>query len=852
MASDLGVRDSVRRSSQLGRACPFWPLDKAGIPTLRSMWGHRRRGVGLCAGLVLAGAVLIGCTGGSSTPATSAPGSIPATSTGSTPTPATTTVTVPVAAEPARTCALAFTLVDAGRPQQALRQLDDPSKPQVIDDPVCRDLATRARTAVAASATSAKIVAVDAKAAKSRADWQAVEEAAQGVLAQDGDNESAKASLKMATMALVEESPAQGLQTWWADWYARTLEPIQDPLTAAVVLFAALVVLARLLVNAIRRPLRLTAGQSEACTRSGIALLAVASLAAPLVLNWNPSQVLLWLVLFAVLALGAIGMTTLGLATRLRVNVDVTAEGKADSVAAGHVAALVGELGASKPRGIEFPLGADVSGLESSVVKALPDNAVVKVLKGVVEAIAGTTPWKVSVDVTSTDVISVRMYRNGRLAESGVVERGLLGLSLTSSTDGSPKAHGGTALVTTTEGSPATGGVATGEATAAKVIAPDLHRMVAALVLTTLCASHKGLDGLAGATSWKSVGWQFIASSDLIQHKAHQRELLARAVDEDPTNLLAQYALSYVAHRDATTYAELWSFHTALAKYLPTPHQPGTAALRLRMQMTQLAILTNAYYATDDRLKRELARQEAGHVAASLVTDLNADHSPLADQMKPQARELVRWFNDTVSVALAPTPAALPEADFKEWPTAGGPTAWYQEACRWATTGKDDAKAAKLLTDAAINPEIQAWAMKDPQLRMYHQRHPGTPESDIFTLPTLEPYRTALKTAGWTTLDDLVPVANSRLRLAVLLSLKGPELQRVLRTIELLEKAPLGAWRVELVRALLECDAVRPEGSPLLRPGVDAAAIVKSLAERHLYPRGGDLANLQTWLVAND
>jgi hypothetical protein len=74
---------------------------------------------------------------------------------------------------------------------------------------------------------------------------------------------------------------------------------------------------------------------------------------------------------------------------------------------------------------------------------------------------------------------------------------------------------------------------------------------VAAFTLATLRRRHPVLaKGLAGATRWRSIYLQVVATSPGVPPD-EQRALLAKAVDADPCNAAAQVALLHVQGRRA-------------------------------------------------------------------------------------------------------------------------------------------------------------------------------------------------------------------------------------------------------------------------------------------------------------
>ncbi len=213
--------------------------------------------------------------------------------------------------------------------------------------------------------------------------------------------------------------------------------------------------------------------------------------------------------------------------------------------------------------------GTDISALSGSALSELPQGAFVKAVVSLAQGVVGSVPWRVTVEEQDADHLAVVVTRNGRAAGSAALDRaGLLRVDAADPTSA---------------------------ATAAQV---DLYRAAAAVVLLTLARHHAGFDGLCGATSWRSLALQYVAQSDLAAAPDREQELLARAVDVDPRNDLAQVALAHAEGRHHTLREDLDAYGRWLDGFVArTAGRSGYRALRLRAQYSRAVTTVNACFA---------------------------------------------------------------------------------------------------------------------------------------------------------------------------------------------------------------------------------------------------------------
>ncbi|MGZ4521463.1 MAG: hypothetical protein ACXVXW_13770, partial [Mycobacteriaceae bacterium] len=169
--------------------------------------------------------------------------------------------------------------------------------------------------------------------------------------------------------------------------------------------------------------------------------------------------------------------------------------------------------------------GTDVTALKEVGLTAAPSNGVAAAALVLVNLLIPRAPWRVRVDAEDADKMSVTVTRNGRVMKTATIDRDALGLRVV--LPGHDRTDGGTALY------------------------PDLHMMAAAVMLTALVGEYDDIYGLREATDWRSVGLCAIATFNFPDAK-DRLPLLARAIDYDPKNRLAQAAFHHARARRST------------------------------------------------------------------------------------------------------------------------------------------------------------------------------------------------------------------------------------------------------------------------------------------------------------
>ncbi|MCR1982253.1 hypothetical protein NSA53_08390 [Cellulosimicrobium cellulans] len=870
--------------------------------------------------------------------------------------------TDPAATTP-RACADAVALLDDSRPRDALGLIDAYRATATSPaDPAARAAACAdARDAAVAARDTAATLAAEAEALEPGGapptsgqpeSWAAARDRAEQALALDAQDAQAAAVVRAAQE---EETtvPDRAASAW--DGLVEAVSPLGPPLLALLVGVLVLVVVARLVVPVTLRWPVLSAGErvragaagwgalvagaallvwgpaasTSTWTGSGVAGTTLAGVV--LVLGFVAGVVAVGLALPRLVAPGARhdrtrwwawasavagvaavaavvllalgGARTIGagplatgsvaagatvavlgvllvatvLATRLRLTIEVTSGRSADRTTShegtggARLVALLGELGAEPPRGLEVPRGTDISALSGSALSELPQGAFVKAVVSLAQGVVGSVPWRVTVEERDADHLAVVVTRNGRAAGSAALDRaGLLRFDAADPTS---------------------------VAAAAQV---DLYRAAAAVVLLTLARHHAGFDGLCGATSWRSLALQYVAQSDLAAAPDRERELLARAVDVDPRNDLAQVALAHAEGRHHTLREDLDAYGRWLDRFVArTAGRSGYRALRLRARYSRAATTVNACFAP-----RRDGGDPAGRLDATAVDAVRALLEALAaeraagredalvvrlqdavESLYRQAEDATREREPVRAQGAPPVPGTGPteptepaepnetprqrlrrayraalarDPDDGDPPPPTTPTGEYNLACTYAVRADPlDAEDALRTTDhlrrAVVLADLRAWLHDDPMLAAYRERPEyaaefGRDPLDLLAVAPFARYAPALRAWGLTTEQRIVPVPLPDL--AALLGTTPEEAARVRAAAHLAADLPALPGRCDVLDVLLAHDvgALPPAGQGL--PDDVARALRSRVTRLRLTPSERDRlrAALAAWL----
>jgi len=741
------------------------------------------------------------------------------------------------AVDVAAPCAFAQRLVEDASPLSALALIEASQPTAAGSVEICPDVKQFALQAMTDSAAKA----AEAGQALANAGWASALTLANEALELDADNEVAAAIKTSAEARQDVRSGPQEIESDWAVYRDRYIAPFQGILLVFLGVLVGLLLIARWVTTwALRWPkLRswtrkgvFAAGYVACVGTAGLATVGVSGAAYSLGLDrwwptpWWPNGVganwQTWL-LVGCFAVAGIAMTAAGMATRLRLHVQVRGkDGELSEGATSHVIALLNELGAEAPRGIEVPRGADVETLAGEAITSTPIGKIAKVFSALRQLIMAGAPWRVVVGEESDDSIAVVITRNGRSAGSAMIDRDALGLRLPST----PASSSGRE-----------------DNDLEEMAGPDLHRLAAAVVVTTLAKHHHGFDGLCGATDWRSLGLHYVATTDL-RGSDQERQVLARAVGYDPDNMLAQVAYRHSIDRAATDKDRLSRYADWLSEVLarvdddarPLLDGEGRRELRRRVLHTRVATLINLYFASGNRGPVEIRCATAARELISCLEN-RGQHEPVS----PLAQ--YHWAcYDATSMLDDFTSAADSEKD----------------------RSAREASVAFRLSLAAPHPDLGAWMSKDPQLQdlrksaSYRQLFGDELRTHFLSLPPFFPYAAALRKLGLTTAEDLAlcaPMlyATDSTWLQNYVGIDASSARRLATLGELGASIPgeLAKYRVEMCSELLDRKSAysildQPPSGP--EAGDLARSLHEAIADR--CGQGPDVALTEAWLAS--
>ncbi len=716
---------------------------------------------------------------------------------------------------PTPLCVLAATLTKDAKPQQA-EDLIRNARSESKDLDSCED-----ELDAAVEAVTGAFVLIDQAETMSEGsdrDWSAIRERIAAAQALDKEVEDQGDVIEMA-----KEHPAPEPQTLSRDWLSglnkawdsfgeKYLAPVGKFLLAAAGVAILLIALARLilLVPFPRWVFSRSTLASRRLTNAGSYLLLVASgLAAAKVLpDAIKATEVAWdaLGLLALLGAAATLLTVYSLATRLRLSVAVA--GKTDDAGATEIVALLRELGAEKPVGLEIPRGTDVHILQGKAIAEGSTGILATALKAV-QAVAGFTPWNIVVDDRGAETFVV-ITRNGRSWDSAVTQAQPFGA------DG-PKV--------------------------------DTRKMAAAVILLAVSRGYsKGdFDALAGATDWRSLGWQYVSATDkTLKHDA-RLWLLNEAIELDPGNHPAQLAFAHETYRNSTTKAGLWEYYSWLKSY------PGkdnlAAALRLRMAYNMLVAAANhcaakGFEGHEGTAPADDPTRDAATYLRTVLdsTDKDEDVKELRAEMVDAASSLLRYAKDRTF------PRSMR-------PAHTSPTKTYNWVCCEAVVNGPSDDLVEVLASNLATPAAVEWAWDDPMLKRVaampaFRKKFGKPPRSMLEIEPFKAYAEPLKGAHLDNPALLVAPTMTPKRLGKHLSVE-PQVAGLLQaSARLALKVPdkLEAHRFEILTALRDVGIASRRDlrrTPLSKNRL-ADAIAASVAKRKC--SAPEREDVLTWL----
>jgi hypothetical protein len=414
------------------------------------------------------------------------------------------------------------------------------------------------------------------------------------------------------------------------------------------------------------------------------------------------------IILSGTVILSGVLLLARGLASSRRVTVDVRDDkGTTSKFRTSEVIARLGELGGMPPSGMLIARGSDVAALQDSALIGTPENKVLALLQTLFKNILGTIPWVLTVDAAGTaetgaskdkGSLSVIMTRNGRTHASATINRATLGLS-----DDQPD----TPL--------------------------DLYKAAAAFGLATLATAYKDIEGLAGATEWRSLGLQYVASTDFRDDDKGALGLLIRAVETDPGNHPASLMLQHRMFREGTTFDEL-SPYASWLKEQATDIRPLSAdgSVKYGFQMHYRRLLANHLVAVQNLSYTDFPRDKEAAVKAhrQAAKKTAKDLVELIDNQRRRPSVMDSSMRHIAAVAYRTLTDPFPSTYPNEWDQrvqellaqaekSFSPWVRYNVACMYMALG-DSESCLKHLVYARTDPRLQEWARWDPMLKMLH------------------------------------------------------------------------------------------------------------------------------------
>jgi hypothetical protein len=575
----------------------------------------------------------------------------------------------------------------------------------------------------------------------------------------------------------------------------------------------------------------------------GATIILIIGIALGIGLHWSTA----WLagdsaVLVCALVLAALGIALVAWARGIGIGLVIQGHDKTGAGDAGlgaFVRVRLYLLGSQEPKGILFTQQTDISTLPSkgSVVtqqkdaSTLASGALGLIPAGILAKLAALfvslftppTPWRVDVTEQNDGSIAVSVRRNGRVAEAAVIRASTLELpsKQVEGANGGSDAGGSTPAVRAgPPGSGPSGSGADGDWTT------ELRTAAAAFVLVTLSRCYYHLRaGLCGATDWRSVALQVIASDPASRLSAKDRHAaLVQAVADDRENKAAELALLSDSYRTATSPDDLAYFATKLERLLDRlpEHDEGTLPLRLRSRFNMILAYVN-YAASltgkqpDEAALRRAAcaalmkaktqvvylldfwsRQEMQYKYTALWQSMYASVYFAAESI---SAELHRTCDDDEAARIPNAKEAHYLLHAVNWP----PLARYEYAC-CLTRGRRKLGAAKAaeyaealneLEMAVADPVMLRWARRDPSLAELHDVD-QVRQACADAQETLEVARTAFKIVA--RFKDLVgdPVPADFLSLPPFAAYRDALLLRGIHDAAELRQTPTRRLRSEL------------------------------------------------------
>jgi hypothetical protein len=471
------------------------------------------------------------------------------------------------------------------------------------------------------------------------------------------------------------------------------------------------------------------------------------------------------LVAYVVLALFGVLVTAAVLGQNLRLQVEAqSADGKADTASSDYLLARMQSLGTEAPKGLlAFPTATPLSRLSAEDLSALPAGPIASALSRIFYILRPDLTWRARVTLVDTNRLTISLSRNGRLAKNVIFSRRDLGLPAIG--DGQSEI----APISTVERARA-----------------QLLTGAAAVILLHLSKVHPILrQDLCGATKWKSVTLQVIATStSLIDNPDQKVALLARAVNEDPGYVVARFEYLWAVHRsipsDARDYRQSAEMCDRQIQETPAAVKAldGWRLIYVRALYKSAAFWVNQYVISGYRDNSALDR--AKHYAEEVADVCQVPDGRRGGQLGELLERIFPFIEVLKSCVSVLDGEPVPEAD--AYPHANefpAPALAYDHAClhcfmlekhpmdarvpQWSNQAIEDLRIALVTEDdrqeASTDPCFRKLAL-DPRFR----KLVGT--ADFLGLPMFAACRAQLISAGLTTAYDLAQWTESDAQLA--------------------------------------------------------------------------------------
>ncbi|WP_144440849.1 hypothetical protein [Streptomyces roseifaciens] len=333
-------------------------------------------------------------------------------------------------------------------------------------------------------------------------------------------------------------------------------------------------------------------------------------------------------------------LTAAALGQNLRLQVEVQqSDGSVNASSSDYLLARMKGLGTETPQSLQkstsTPGNSPLSQIPVEELSVLPAGKIVGALTRLFFALRPDMTWRARVTLVDDNRVAISLSRNGQHAATAVFSR--------------PDLH----LPKDPDQERAKAQMLTG---------------AAAFILVQLSAVHEKLqDRLYGASQWKSVALQVIASSKSLLADEEARDatkvrLLAKAVDEDPQNelalfeyLWASYGLQPHEETDFGGFARAIDaqYHRCEISKVSNDRE-GWMPLKIRILYSSATQWLNGYVDAGDTDEGRAAMLVSARKSADELNDL-CDPSKVAWKgkelrhqqaaMRPLARNLVESFN---------------------------------------------------------------------------------------------------------------------------------------------------------------------------------------------------------------